>query len=145
MGKLVLWCIPGITNGCNAQVFSQSNELRYRSRFELAHHVVPMDLDRVLARAEIERNLFVQLSADHMGKDFTLAGCQALVAGAGLAPALPHGTICRIPSQRPSHRLEQHRRFDWFREEVDGASLHRVRSLGNVAMSSQEDDGHRVL
>src|SRR5688572_17727962 len=104
-----------------------------------------MNLDRALRDAEVVADLLVQLTADQMSENLTLARREPLVAIASRVLPRSRGTVLRVSCDRTRHGLEKHWSIHWLREEIDRPRLHRPNPLGYVAVSGQEHDGQRIL
>src|SRR4029077_2101590 len=98
-----------------------------------------VSLDRYLADAEFEGDLFVQEAADHPGHDFLFSATERRVMVLqGLQVCLK--TQCGFAALKgQSDRVQQHGLIEWFRQEFDSSRLHGLDRHGHVAMTRDEN------
>lgn len=103
-----------------------------------------MDLDGVLARTELERDLLVEEAASHQLAHFTLAPGQERQALGGIPLRAPLLFLRNRSGAGARQGLEQLRLVDRLHQEVDGPLAHGARGRGDVALAAEEDDRQRV-
>src|SRR6266480_6400898 len=103
-----------------------------------------MDLDRLLDRAEVAGNLFVQFASDYVLEHFALTRCECGQARADfgkfglLTPTVP------IFLNRHTNGCKQVFIVDRFGEEITRAVFHRLNALWNISGTCQENNGQET-
>src|SRR5262245_34457861 len=99
-----------------------------------------MHLHRGFGDADIVGNLLAEATAHDLYHDFPLAGaqrCEALPEGGQDFFALPP---CAIAGEPELNGLEEILIAERLRQELDGATLHRLHRHRNVAVAGDEDE-----
>ena len=104
-----------------------------------------MDFRRLLGNPEIEPDLLVQLTADQVREHLPLARAERGVPGVQLAQPASSPAILRIAIERSRHGVEQLRTVSGLHQKIDGAALHRLDGVGNIALSAQENHRQGLL
>jgi hypothetical protein len=104
-----------------------------------------MNLYRPFRNSEVEADLRVQLTADEMCEDVSLAGCEPMVKPAHGVVLCSDRAGLDVAGDSTRHRIEQHCSLDRFRQKIDSAAFHRANALGDIAMAGQKHDRQWVL
>src|SRR5262249_19554572 len=131
--------------GQETDLLRHGDELGHGFRAHLLHHPAAMDFDRLLGRAELHRDLLVQLPGDDEREDFALSRRERADAPLELAVLSDFRVALATPDQRAADRVEQLAIVARLLEEVEGASLHRPHAHRNVAIAGEEDDRQDAL
>src|SRR5262245_17311212 len=103
-----------------------------------------MRLDRDLADAELVGYLLVEQATDDQRHDLPLAPAERCVAVSQQAYLRIAGERRPAAVERLPDRADQHVLIDRFRQELDGAALHRLDDHRGITMSGDEDERHVV-